>query len=59
MEILWYSVNDDDDTATLVQYIGSEDALAANNYEVDIPAEFDGHSLSKIGQACVCSRISV
>ena len=44
-----YSVNDDDDTATLVQYIGSEDALAANNYEVDIPAEFDGHSLSKIG----------
>lgn len=27
-----YSVNDDDDTATLVQYIGSEDALAANNY---------------------------
>ena len=28
-----YSVNEDD-TATLVQYIGSEDALEANNYEV-------------------------
>lgn len=51
-----YSVNDDDDTATLVQYIGSEDALAANNYEVDIPAEFDGHSLSKIGQAAFAAE---
>ena len=50
-----YSVNDDD-TATLVQYIGSEDVLAANNYEVDIPAEFDGHSLSKIGQAAFAAE---
>lgn len=54
--IFVYSVNDDDDTATLVQYIGSEDALAANNYEVDIPAEFDGHSLSKIGQAAFAAE---
>lgn len=29
-----YSVNDDDDTATLVQYIGSEDALAANTMKL-------------------------
>ena len=50
-----YSVNEDD-TATLVQYIGSEDVLAANNYEVDIPAEFDGHSLSRIGQAAFAAE---
>ena len=50
-----YSVNEDD-TATLVQYIGSEDVLAANNYEVDIPAEFGGHSLSKIGQAAFAAK---
>lgn len=50
-----YSVNEDD-TATLVQYIGSEDALEANNYEVDIPAEFGGHSLSKIGQAAFAAK---
>ena len=50
-----YSVNEDD-TATLVQYIGSEDVLAANNYEVDIPAEFGGHSLSKIGQAAFAAE---
>ena len=44
-----YTINVDN-TATLVQYIGTGDSLAADNYEVEIPAEFDGHSVSKIGQ---------
>ena len=44
-----YTINNDS-TATLVQYIGTDDSLAADNYEVEIPAEFGGHSVSKIGQ---------
>ena len=45
-----YTINNVDNTATLVQYIGTDDSLAADNYEVEIPAEFDGHSVSKIGE---------
>ena len=45
-----YTINNVDNTATLVQYIGTDDSLAADNYEVKIPAEFGGHSVSKIGQ---------
>ena len=52
-----YTINDDS-TATLVQYIGTDDSLAADNYEVEIPAEFDGHSVSKIGQGAFATEKS-
>ena len=52
-----YTINDDS-TATLVQYIGTDDSLAADNYEVEIPAEFDGHSVSKIGQGAFATESS-
>ena len=52
-----YTINVDD-TATLVQYIGTDDSLAADNYEVKIPAELDGHSVSKIGQGAFATESS-
>ena len=52
-----YTINDDR-TATLVQYIGTDNSLAADNYEVEIPAEFEGHSVSKIGQGAFATEKS-
>ena len=44
-----YTLNDDG-TATITKYTATEQTLAADNYQVEIPSELDGHSVTIIGQ---------
>lgn len=52
-----YTLNDDG-TATITDFLGPADALAAHDYAVTVPTELDGHKVTGIGEVAFAGCIS-